>query len=318
MASKRRYFKQLRLNQFRAIIELSRTKGFSAAATNLDLATPSVWQQIRALEDEFKVPLVEVTGHQVNLTRHGSLLVDLAEPVVEGFDSIVEQFTIRSDSMNQRLSVAAPANILINELPVAIRRFHSEHEHVELNLIDLPSNPARQMLESGEVDLAVVGQLDSSYSKMLVADRITSFPFMLVCALGHPILAIKRLGPRSIARYPLVMSNVGTNTRRRVDEVFAKAGLLQKLRIACETSTKDLQMQYVQMGLGLAIAPISPRYRAKSRAPYGDIRGLAFRDVSSLFGDEQIVVFRRRHRYESPQQYEFRKILLENIVSDED
>ena len=90
--AKRRYFKQLRIAQFRAMLELSRGKGFAAAATVLDLATPSVWQQVRALEDEFDVQLVEVNGQQVTLTDHGRLMVELATPVVDGFDGIIEQF----------------------------------------------------------------------------------------------------------------------------------------------------------------------------------------------------------------------------------
>jgi DNA-binding transcriptional LysR family regulator len=313
MSLKRRYFKQLRISQFRAIVELSRGKGFAAAAAALDLATPSVWQQVRALEDEFNAALVDVNGQQVTLTEQGQLLVELAEPVVHGFDSIVEEFTERSHSIPHRLDVASPANILVNELPAPIHRYHEEHADVELSLIDVPSNPARKLLEDGEVDLAVVGQLEMSFPATLAADPITTFPFMLVCPADHPILSIKRLGPKTLARFPLVMSSIGTNTRRRVDEVFAKAGLLEKLRIVFVTSTKDLLLQYVQIGSGIAIVPISPRYCAKSAAPYGDIRKLGFRDVSNMFGHEQIVILRRRHRREPPHQQAFREIVMECI-----
>ena len=82
MPSKRRYFKQLRIAQFRAMVELSRGKGFAAAAANLDLATPSVWQQVRALEDELNVTLVDVNGQQVTLTEQGKLERD--PPLAEG------------------------------------------------------------------------------------------------------------------------------------------------------------------------------------------------------------------------------------------
>ena len=149
--ARRRYFKQLRIAQFRAIIELADKKGFAAAAASLELSTPSVWQQIRSLEDEFNVPLLSVSGQTVSLTSHGELLVDLATPVVEGFDSLVEQFSNRAEKIQKRLSVASPANILVNELPSPIHEYHKKHKNVELSLIDLPSNPARKLLEDGEV-----------------------------------------------------------------------------------------------------------------------------------------------------------------------
>lgn len=313
MPIKRRYFKQLRLSQFRAMIELARGNGFAAAASNLDLATPSVWQQVRALEDEFGIALIDVNGQQVSLTEQGQLLVQLAEPVVHGFDSIIEQFNKQSKSIPRRLAVASPANILVNELPAPIYRYHEEHGDVELSLTDVPSNPARKLLEDGEVDLAVVGQLDTNFPSTLIADRVTTFPFTLVCPTEHPVLSTKRITPRSLAKFPLVMSSKGTNTRTRVDEVFSKAGLLDQLRIVCETSTKDLLLQYVQLEFGIAVVPISPRYKSKSSSPFGDIGNLHFHDVSRVFGHEQIVILRRRHRREPEHQKAFREIVLEGV-----
>ncbi len=311
--NRRRYFKQVRIAQFRAMMELSRGKGFAAAAAALDLATPSVWQQVRALEDEFGVTLVEVNGQQVSLTEHGRLLVQLAAPVVEGFDAIVERFSQESKSIPKRLVIASPSNILVNELPTPILQYRKGHDEVELNLIDVPSNQAKQLLEAGEVDLAVVGQLASDLPSTLVSDSITTFPFMLVAPAEHPVMSIKRLTPKTLARFPLVMSSVGTNSRTRVDEVFSKAGLLDDLHVSCETSTKDLLLQYLQIGFGIAIVPISPRYRAKKDSPYGDIRTLGFRDVSKLFGHEEIVILRRQHRREPEYQLAFRETVLSSI-----
>jgi DNA-binding transcriptional LysR family regulator len=313
MNSKRRYFKQVRMAQFRAMLELSRGKGFAAAAEALDLATPSVWQQVRALEDEFGVALIEVNRQHVSLTEQGRLLVDLAEPVVHGFDSLLEQFNEQSKTIPRRLAVASPASILVNELPAPICEYYRRYGDVELSLIDVASNAARKLLEDGEVDLAVAGQLETSFPSTLSADPITSFPFMLVCPEEHPILAFKRISPKTLARFPLVMSSAGTNTRIRVDQVLADAGLLDKRRIVCETSTKDLLLQFVQFGFGIAIVPISPRYNVQSDSPYANTQRLVFRDLSDVFGHEQIVILRRRHRREPPHQKAFREIVMQSV-----
>lgn len=313
MKSKRRYFKQIRIAQFRAMIELSRGKGFSAAAEALELATPSVWQQVRALEDELGVSLIEVNRQSVSLTEQGQLLVELAEPIVHGFDSLLEEFNQLAQVMPRGLAVASPANILVNELPAPIRQYYQRYSDVELSLIDVASNQARKLLEEGEVDLAVAGQLETSFPSSLCADLITQFPFMLVCPEDHPILDIKRITPKSLVRFPLVMSSEGTNTRTRVDQVFADAGLSGQCRIVCQTSTKDLLLRFVQFGFGIAIVPISPQYTEKSDPPYGDIQRLRFRDVSRVFGHEQIVILRRRHRHEPPHQQAFREIVMQSI-----
>lgn len=308
--AKRRYFKELRISQLRAMVELARCQGFTAAAAALDLTTPSVWQQIRAMEAEFGVPLVQTEGQQVTLTEHGRLLVELAEPIVHGFDAIRERFDRAKRETPKRLRIAAPGNVLVNELPAPIRDYREQYPDVELNLTDVPSNGARQLLEQGEVDLAVAGQLELDLPKSLTADRVTQFPFTLVCPRDHPLASARQIHPRSLARYPLVMSSVGTNSRQRVDDVFSQASVLQRLRIAFQTSTKELLLEYVRLGFGVAVVPISPRYRAKSNAPYGDTQGLAFRDLSRQFGYEQIVILRRRHHFEPAHQTAFREIVL--------
>ena len=313
MAVKRRYYKELRMSQLRAIVELARHRSFAGVAEVLHLSTPSVWQQIRGLEAEYGTSLVDVSGQQVTLTEQGRLLAELSEPVVQGFDSIRERFTEPNRSIPRRLTVAGPASVLVNELPTPLRRYREHYPEVELSLIDAPSNPARRMLEDGEVDLAVVGQLEASFPSTLSADQITSFPFMLVCPEAHPILACRRIGPKNLAGFPLVMSSLGTNTRRRVDEVFSRVNLEKKLRIVFETSTKELLLQYVRMNFGIAVVPISPRYRADADAPYGDIRNLCFRDVSGVFGREHIVILRRRHRREPDYQRDFREIVINSL-----
>ena len=314
MPKRRRYYKELRISQLRAVMQIAQGKGFARAAAELGLTSPSVWQQVRGLEDEFGISLVEVEGQQVTLTEQGQILADLSGPIVRGFDSLREQFTELTQMQAHKLSVAAPGNVLVNELPSPIRKYREQHPEIELSLIDIPSNPARKLLEDGEVDLAVVGQLQKNFPTSLIADHVTSFPFTLVCRSNHPILESKRIGPKQMSHYPLVMSSIGTNTRHRVDEVFAKAGLQDQLRIAFVTSTKELLLQYVQMNFGIAVVPVSPRYRAVVDSPYGDIRQLAFRDVSKVFGYEHIVILRRKLRHEPPHQQAFRETVLSSLI----
>jgi len=45
----RRYFKEVRFRQIRALFEIARHGTFAAASRSLGMATPSVWRQVRAL-----------------------------------------------------------------------------------------------------------------------------------------------------------------------------------------------------------------------------------------------------------------------------
>ena len=66
MPTERRYFKEMRFRQLRALVELARHKTFSAVASELGLSVSSTWQQVRALEEEFDVQLVAAKGQHVS------------------------------------------------------------------------------------------------------------------------------------------------------------------------------------------------------------------------------------------------------------
>ena len=67
----RHYFKELRLQQFRSLVALARLQTFSAAAGALKITRASVWQQVRALEQEFACALLRTRGQRVELTPAG-------------------------------------------------------------------------------------------------------------------------------------------------------------------------------------------------------------------------------------------------------
>jgi molybdate transport repressor ModE-like protein len=74
-AEDRRYFKEVRFRQIRALFEISRQGSFAAAARSLGMATPSVWRQVRALEDDYGVRFVTAKGRAAIVLTGGVLQV---------------------------------------------------------------------------------------------------------------------------------------------------------------------------------------------------------------------------------------------------
>jgi DNA-binding transcriptional LysR family regulator len=313
MSDKRRYYKELRMSQLQAFVQLARGNGFAAAANELELSTPTVWNQVRALEDEFGQTLVQVKGRTVTLTEHGKLLASLVSPIVEGFESLAERFAQEVGLATKTLAIASPSNILINELPSPFRIYRERCPEVEINLVDMPSVAARRAVEEGEVDLAVAGLLDNDLPSNMEVIPVTDFPFCIACNHDHPLLSTPRVTPKSIVKHSLILSAKGTNTRTRIDEVFARYGLIDQMNVACEASTKEICLQYVEMGFGITIAPLSQRYQRQVGSPSSGARNLAFRDISKTFGREPIVVIRRRDRYEPEHQITFRDLVCKNV-----
>ena len=124
----RRYFKEVRFRQIRALVETSRCGSFAEASRRLGMATPSVWRQVRALEDDYGVQLV-------------------AAPLVEGFDSLKKVFHDQHGKAERHLRMAAPATVLNSTLRHIISDYRRTHPQVRLSLIDAPSRIAWQLLQ---------------------------------------------------------------------------------------------------------------------------------------------------------------------------
>src|SRR5438105_13034734 len=75
------------LRQLRYLVALSEERNFTRAAGREHIAQPALSQQIRRLEDELGLPLVERTTRSVAMTDAGTLLVGRAKRVLAGVEA---------------------------------------------------------------------------------------------------------------------------------------------------------------------------------------------------------------------------------------
>ncbi len=64
-------YKEIQLPQLRSFCVVATEGNFTAAARRLGLSTPTVWQQVRALETHLKTTLIRRRGRVVELTDEG-------------------------------------------------------------------------------------------------------------------------------------------------------------------------------------------------------------------------------------------------------
>src|SRR3979411_1454795 len=70
------------LRQLRYLVALAEERHFTRAAAREHIAQPALSQQIRRLEDEVGLPLVDRTTRQVAITNAGQLLVARARRIL--------------------------------------------------------------------------------------------------------------------------------------------------------------------------------------------------------------------------------------------
>ena len=80
----------MELQQLRYLVALSKTLNFSTAAEEMFISQPTLSQQIRKLEEELDVRLVERSTRNVAMTPIGLACVKLAQQAVDASDRMIE------------------------------------------------------------------------------------------------------------------------------------------------------------------------------------------------------------------------------------
>src|SRR5579875_1386403 len=82
-----RPYKEISLVQLRSFCAVCERGGYAAAARELHLTGPAVWEQVQGLERHYGVRLLERHGAGVRPTVHGRRLLEMIRPLLAGLDS---------------------------------------------------------------------------------------------------------------------------------------------------------------------------------------------------------------------------------------
>ena len=250
MASQPARYKQNRLQQLRGFFYAARAQSVSRAAERMYLSQPSVSLQIKALERELGARLFDRRGPRIALTPDGEALLELARPLVEGFEQLEEQFAARRESPERgTVRIAAGGSTIQYILPPYVERFVHDFPHVDLRLHNVTGKAGLAMLRAGEVDFAV-GPMWETPPDIQFYPRFTYEPMLITCT-DHPLAHRKRISLKDISKYPLILPPKDQSTYRFVEMVFAEHSLDYDVKL--EVGGYEVIKQYVELGLGILI-----------------------------------------------------------------
>lgn len=143
----------MELRQLRSFIAVAEDGVISRAAQRLRLTQSALSRQIKALEEDLGVTLLDRGAHSVKLTQEGEVLLKEGRSVLERADATVAKVRAAGKAILLRIGYAPTLTAGI--LPVAIEAFTQKHPRVRVELLDYSSLEMRTGLEQGTLDLAV-------------------------------------------------------------------------------------------------------------------------------------------------------------------
>jgi LysR family transcriptional regulator, transcriptional activator of the cysJI operon len=286
-----------RLRVFRAV---AHHLNFRMAAEELLLTQSAVTQQIKALESELDIPLFDRAGGRVSLTTAGAALLPFAEQLAELSARAREAVAATTGGSAGRLAVGASQTIGQYLLPKLIAGFLQQHPKVEISVMGGNTQTILEALVEHRVQVCLIEGPPMRRDVQLEA-------FMedhMVCVVpaGHE-WADGEIDPKQLEEATLVTRELGSGSRRIVEQALEKAGLeVKKLHLAMTFDSTEGLLSAVEAGLGIAFVS---RWAVRNQLALGTlkltrVRGLNLARMFSLAtvaGPEPAGIARTFHRF---------------------
>jgi LysR family transcriptional activator of glutamate synthase operon len=250
----------MELRHLRCLVTLADERQFTRAAQRLGIAQPALSQQIRRLEAEMGLPLVDRTTRSVQLTAAGLRLVGHARRMLHEAELAVAELQDLRGLKAGRLAVGASHTIGALDLSRLLAEFHRRFPDVELRVQDDVSLELAAALNRGELDLAFMTMAGESHA--LESHLVSREPLTCIVPPAHPLAERSSLRMSDVAGETFVVFRRGATIRRRVDEAAEAAGFSP--RVLFETNSVGRMGSLVATGLGIAVLPASDAARFAS------------------------------------------------------
>jgi LysR family transcriptional regulator, salicylic acid-responsive activator of bsdBCD len=237
------------IRQMRYFIAIAEEKNITAAANRLHMSQPPLSLQLKQMEEELGVMLVERNGKKLELTDKGEVLYRHALNIVHSFEEVKNELQETDEGRKGNLSIGINT-LSVPEFPDWIEQFHAVYPLVYLRVVQNDSAYLTELVKNRLIELALIRlplpNLDVNYL------HLYNEPFVFVCRKqGEDSITIE-----DISTFPLILpSTEGLGSYNIIHEAFSREQL--PLNVVCECSDMKVLMELVSSGIGSTIVPKS-------------------------------------------------------------
>ena len=229
---------------------LAEERNFSRAARRLNIAQPSLSQQIRRLEQELATELVDRTIRPVLLTNAGQLLVGDAQRLVHDAEVTANEVRRAGRGEVGRLRIGYSYGGLYDLVSTMLRRLRAALPHTNLVVHQLPESEQLPALRARRADL-VLGRLTESVTADADVRPLRDERLIAILPASHPLAAGPAVDVVALAGEPFVMFP------RRLEPVvfdnYIQACMSAGFTLRLECAVCDAQTQALSIAAGIGV-----------------------------------------------------------------
>lgn len=243
------------LRQLRYFLAIAEEGQITRAAKRLHMAQPPLSQQLKLLEQELGVKLVERYGRKIELTEAGQTLQRRAEQILDLKERTISEVKEHASGVRGTLSIGTVASAGAVLLPVKIRTFHESYPGVYFRLYEGDTYRITELLDRRVIEIGLV-RLPVN-SELYEVRRLSPEPLMVAMNRNWSKGADEPFFLSDIKNFPLLLlrRRESSYIYEQVIDICQKSGF--EPHIVCESADLMTLLTLAESGMGVTIVPKS-------------------------------------------------------------
>ena len=242
------------LQQLRIFKAVATEKNFTKAAEILYLSQPSLSKQIKKLEKNLDILLLDRENNTLSLTESGKVFLQYSERILALCEESCRALIDLKNGERGQLRVGASQTIGTYLMPQLLALFAQNYPQIDLKVQVNSTRFIAKNILNREIDIAVVGgEIPIQLKKNLLIEDFVEDEFSLIISKLHPFATKKNITKNDLYNLNFITLNSNSTIRKFIDNILIQNQIeTNKLKIIMQLNSIEGIKTAVSLGLGAA------------------------------------------------------------------
>nr|YP_010472022.1 lysR transcriptional regulator [Haslea avium]UVG41487.1 lysR transcriptional regulator [Haslea avium] len=247
------------LQQLRILKAVATEKNFTKAAEVLYLSQPSLSKQIKTLEKNLDILLINRENNKISLTENGKVFLQYSERILALCEESCRALIDLKNGDRGNLTVGASQTIGTYLMPRVLALFAQNYPQIDLKVQVNSTRLIANNVLNREIDIAVVGgEIPNELKKNLTIKHFVEDELSLIISKSHPFAKKKKINKENLYYLNFITLNSNSTIRKFIDNILIQNGIETKqLKIIMQFNSIEGIKTAVSLGLGAAFVSSS-------------------------------------------------------------
>jgi DNA-binding transcriptional LysR family regulator len=247
------------LQQLRILKAVATEKNFTKAAQVLHLSQPSLSKQIKTLEKNLDILLINRENNKISLTENGKVFLQYSERILALCEESCRALIDLKNGDRGNLTVGASQTIGTYLMPRVLALFAQNYPQLDLKVQVNSTRLIANNVLNREIDIAVVGgEIPNELKQILTIEDFVEDELSLIISKSHPFATKKKIKKENLYYLNFITLNSNSTIRKFIDNILIQNGIeTNQLKVIMQFNSIEGIKTAVSLGLGAAFVSSS-------------------------------------------------------------